>query len=438
MNSSTNSSSMIRAIRAIRRISGILSTRAGHHPVATLVRHQHTRPIASPASLAAASPSGLLARVSSRSFSSHLHDRLTHYAHLPQRGVTLKQMMSVTENPSDQSLLSSAKFLHAELPIRLAKRIKELESLPYGLSQTPAVRAVQSWYVQSFGELLTCPEPQTMDDDRDFTKLLESIYNRHNAVIPYMALGVLQMKENLGASTSSSHADSIVSECPFLHEFLNKFYASRMAIRVLISQHVALHSPKPGWIGTITLNTSPVDIVQSAVTDAVRVAEQELGACPEVNISGDRTITFPIIPSHLHHCVFEIVKNSLRAVIERHQSSAPSAMPSIDITVSHDDREFAVKISDQGGGIPRKDMTRIWSYLWSTYQRSVTTQELITRLSQSSLTSAPLAGFGYGLSIARLYARFFGGDLQVISLPNHGTDAYLYLNRLGNVDLFLD
>ena len=46
---------------------------------------------------------------------------------------------------------------------------------------------------------------------------------------------------------------------------------------------------------------------------------------------------------------------------------------------------------------------------------------------------AVLAGYGYGLPISRLYARYFGGDLQIISMEGYGTDAYLHLNRLGNV-----
>lgn len=29
-------------------------------------------------------------------------------------------------------------------------------------------------------------------------------------------------------------------------------------------------------------------------------------------------------------------------------------------------------------------------------------------------------------------SRYFGGDLQIISMEGYGTDAYLHLNRLGN------
>jgi hypothetical protein len=50
---------------------------------------------------------------------------------------------------------------------------------------------------------------------------------------------------------------------------------------------------------------------------------------------------------------------------------------------------------------------------------------------------AVLAGYGYGLPISRLYARYFGGDLQIISMEGYGTDAYLHLNRLGNVQVGL-
>ena len=72
---------------------------------------------------------------------------------------------------------------------------------------------------------------------------------------------------------------------------------------------------------------------------------------------------------------------------------------------------------------------------------------------ESNMNDAPLAGFGYGLPLSRLYARYLGGDLSVISVSeqiwglvcvsfllnglfkkveNYGTDAYVYLRKLSS------
>merc|ERR1712176_1519533 len=42
-----------------------------------------------------------------------------------------------------------------------------------------------------------------------------------------------------------------------------------------------------------------------------------------------------------------------------------------------------------------------------------------------------LAGYGVGLTLSRLYAQYFGGDLRVLSVDGYGTSVYLHLNRLG-------
>jgi pyruvate dehydrogenase kinase 2/3/4 len=47
---------------------------------------------------------------------------------------------------------------------------------------------------------------------------------------------------------------------------------------------------------------------------------------------------------------------------------------------------------------------------------------------------SPLAGLGYGLPISRNYARYFGGDLVLMSMEGYGTDGYIYLPRLSSID----
>lgn len=43
-----------------------------------------------------------------------------------------------------------------------------------------------------------------------------------------------------------------------------------------------------------------------------------------------------------------------------------------------------------------------------------------------------VAGFGVGLPLSRLYARYFGGDVHLSQMYGHGTDVLINLNRLGN------
>lgn len=44
-----------------------------------------------------------------------------------------------------------------------------------------------------------------------------------------------------------------------------------------------------------------------------------------------------------------------------------------------------------------------------------------------------MAGLGFGLPLTRVYARYFGGDLQLMSIPNFGTDIFLKITRLEQV-----
>ncbi|KAG6815601.1 hypothetical protein H0H93_009385 [Arthromyces matolae] len=170
---------------------------------------------------------------------------------------------------------------------------------------------------------------------------------------------------------------------------------------------------------------------------------------PPVQLICPPNLTFPYVPGHLSHICFELLKNSLRAVVERYgfspSSSSPNSpsspnsslkakpnlddipYPPIKVIVIEGNEDITIKISDEGGGISRSAIPLIWTYMYTTMQRSVGQLEEDFR---DTDFRAPMAGFGYGLPLSRLYARYFGGDLRLISMEGYGTDVYIHLNRL--------
>jgi pyruvate dehydrogenase kinase 2/3/4 len=133
-------------------------------------------------------------------------------------------------------------------------------------------------------------------------------------VVPTLAQGVLMMKKELGAS-----GNDVLNQCPFLQDFLNRFHSSRIGIRLLISQHLAIHQPVPGYIGTIATSISPVNVIRDAISDAARICDRVYGWAPEVDIIGaSDSFDINFVPTHLHHICFELIKNSMRAVLEHH------------------------------------------------------------------------------------------------------------------------
>ncbi|KAK6930358.1 Branched-chain alpha-ketoacid dehydrogenase kinase/Pyruvate dehydrogenase kinase, N-terminal, partial [Dillenia turbinata] len=341
-------------------------------------------------------------------FTKNVREELQRWGCMKQTGVSLRYMMEFGSRPTDRNLLLAAQFLHKELPIRIARCAIELESHPYGLSQKPAVLKVRDWFLDSFRDIRYFPDIKDKNDELEFKQMIKMIKVRHNNVVPKMALGVQQLKKTMGTNI-------VYGDMPEIHQFLDLFYMSRIGIRMLIGQHVALHDPDPfpDCVGYIHTKMSPVEVARTASEDACAMCLREYGSAPDIDIYGDPSFTFLYVPSHLHLMVFELVKNSLRAVQERFMDSDRVAPP-IRIIVADGIEDVTIKVSDEGGGIPRSGLPKIFTYLYST------AKPLDEPAGLETTDAVTMAGYGYGLPISRLYARYFGGDLQVISMEGYG------------------
>lgn len=349
---------------------------------------------------------------------------LQEFASKQQSPLTMKAALDY-----QSSVLQMAQFLHEELPIRLARRVIELESLPYNLSDMPSVLRVHEWYESSFRQMRTSKRPETRKDTGNFQFLLENVLTKHNDVVPTMARGIMELKKTMPQD------QSIIDTCPFLQDFLDRFFMARIGLRVIISHFTSLceKNRSPSFIGILEKDCRVASVVEHAAEDASMICQRVYGLAPPVEFYGKTDLSITYIPDHIHHITFELLKNSMRALAEQQAKSADpyDDPPPIRIVMADGDDDITIKISDQGGGIPRKDMKQIFAYAYSTVKDPPelhTASKFNPQL--AGLTHVPMAGYGYGLPLSRLYAHVFGGDLVVISMDGHGTDAYLYLNKL--------
>ncbi|XP_043921866.1 pyruvate dehydrogenase (acetyl-transferring) kinase isozyme 2, mitochondrial-like [Protopterus annectens] len=344
-------------------------------------------------------------------------DRFCKYSPSP---LSMKQFLDFGSSNGCEK--TSFKFLRQELPVRLANIMKEINLLPVNLLSTPSVQQVQSWYSQSLLELMEFLD-KSSDDFKtllEFTNALINIRNRHNDVVPTMAQGVIEYKDAFGV-------DPVTNQN--VQYFLNRFYMSRISIRMLINQHTLLFDGRtnpahPKHIGSIDPNCDVVEVVKDAYESAKMLCEQYYLTSPDLviqELNGNKyqdPVRIVYVPSHLYHMLFELFKNAMRATVEYHDTDA--CLPPVEVIVALGQEDVTVKMSDKGGGVPLRKIECLFSYMYSTAPRPV----------MDSSRNAPLAGFGYGLPISRLYAKYFQGDLHLYSSEGYGTDAIIYLKAL--------
>uniref|UniRef100_A0A4W4F0D7 Protein-serine/threonine kinase n=1 Tax=Electrophorus electricus TaxID=8005 RepID=A0A4W4F0D7_ELEEL len=312
--------------------------------------------------------------------------KIEYYSRFSPSPLSIKQFLEFGRDNACEK--TSYMFLRKELPVRLANTMREVNLLPDRLVSQPSVKLVQKWYMQSFWELLDY-ENKSPDDPHalnDFLEVLIEVRNRHNDVVPTMAQGVIEYKEKFGF-------DPFVSSN--IQYFLDRFYTNRISFRMLINQHTLLfgndtNPAHPKHIGSIDPACCVSDVVTDAYETAKMLCEQYYPAAPELKIeefnakAPKKPIQAVYVPSHLFHMLFELFKNAMRATVEHHEDDKDD-LPPIKAKVTLGMEDLSIK-----------------------------------------------AGFGHGLPISRLYARYFQGDLKLYSMEGVGTDAVIYLKALSS------
>lgn len=253
----------------------------------------------------------------------------------------------------------------------------------------------------------------------------------------------------------------------------------RISRRVIAEQHLALtetfnspwHFPNAkdptdanaDFVGEVFLRCNAREVVEECWNRAITLAKEAYGeSCPlpQLRLEGHLDATFPYILSHLQYVVGELLRNCIQAVVENRQETV-GPLPPVEVLVCETPQHCILRLSDQGGGIPRDIMPDLWSFskgprtksrlknLSQVPRMAATMQELEYPTpasdsshskknrtfdgSLSSLTSRPPnLRLGIGLPMSRVYAEYWAGSLELHNLEGYGVDAFLQLSKLGN------
>jgi len=346
--------------------------------------------------------------------------KFNEYAAMKSSRVTIEWLMGY----GDKQVYSeeqSYRFLKDEVAIRLAHMISQLQYIPKPIRDNEKTRWTIQKYCQSFQEVLEfkdkSPSPAVMSD---FMKTLETFKFRHKDTVENIAQAVGSLKEK---EKAHEHTPQYSEFFRNIHWLLNRLFKSRIGIHLITDHHLEVYGsfrPAPNSIGIIKPLCDMRSILDDAVQEATLDIEQIYMACPKVEIEIHNSVQCGVppnghcVPDHLSKCFREVLKNAMRATVEHHRDKLDE-LPAIKALVCQSNDDFTIGISDQGGGMPRETVRRSFYYHNSKWKGP---------------NDENNRAEGMGLGIAKLYARYFGGDLRVVSLEGYGTTVYIYTHAL--------
>ncbi|GJJ78060.1 hypothetical protein EMPS_10419 [Entomortierella parvispora] len=356
--------------------------------------------------------------------------------------------------------------------------------LPLSVVEMPTFQKIARSYLEDISLMTQIPKPSTPQLEEQFTALLFDLEQRHALKMLTIDQGVRELvvalqghRDNqandacsmrrcsVGESSNNSYnCNPCPEDAAAIQSFFNRFYTINLGTRLLIGEHLALKYSNENLVKRL----NPLKISQNAIREAqdgfvahchqqfstALAATRPVIAIPTVEIltscpsSNEMSATY--VEEFLRRNIVELLKNAMHATCETHQSrlegdpwtlamgtpstssAKRSALPPIRLTLVHGEEDVSIKITDEGGGFALSELDRIWSFAHASLTSS-SLSAMTTKPSSKTLLFSPPAPFkismGCGLPLARLIARYFGGDLTVVPLDGHGTDSYLSLYR---------
>lgn len=425
-------------------------------------------------------------------------------ANCPVHPVTLRQLANFGHKLTEKKLLSSANFVRTELPIRLALKVKELQELNFGIANNYHLNQVYQSYCYYVNAFRRAPVINSLEDNDRFCRFISHVLDYHLIILPHLMMGSLEVSVLKSLSQEK------------LDKFISSMIRSRISRRVIMEQHLSLSKSfqsqsnpvlvKPqNYIGEAFEHGSIYEHLR-LTADVVRSFLQSIYPglkMPELVIEGS-DLKFEFLTSHLNYIFEEILRNAFKATIsamlKRNKTLSQEELvkltpPAVVVQVVPRKDSIAIKFSDQGGGMPKDELSKVWSfgkspelasqYLKNFYKMSrydlpdrppmrdhqfwnigagradlefradekkadsstgerkdldgvlgdLGRMESSKKVQKSTLLALAQRPFEYTLGISlpmcKVYTDYWNGTLEIYSVQGYGSDVYLTLGKIG-------
>mmetsp|Transcript_106152 Transcript_106152/g.285491 ORF Transcript_106152/g.285491 Transcript_106152/m.285491 type:complete len:484 (-) Transcript_106152:46-1497(-) len=399
------------------------------------------------------------------------NDMLRHIAEHSQQPFSkysLEDLLRLQEFSPEERVLHLDSVLH----VGISKIVLLLQDLPLGFTAQSPIREVIQDYVQDLRDLRKNPP----EDPARFQECILAIFARHRGMLGQIARGLREFQQEISESflpvadlkmTRLADLSATVPAVQKIERALDEFFTIRTTLRLLIAHCLQLNPEDPNTseighamhelmqripnsnrsdgaempqvrqVGAICLDTRPSLILIEAYRHAQFMCRRRFDKDPpELMVNGmpaheflaagfDTHVDnhFPYVDIHLYFVFFEVLKNALLTSMRKTGPDGeckPIHASLISGTSLNAENERTVKITDHGEGISREEMRKVWSYFHSTTKTKDPRE-------QESAGFSTSGGRGLGLAVSRVLVRYFGGEIDLHSIPRKGTDVYIYL-----------
>lgn len=206
-------------------------------------------------------------------------------------------------------------------------------------------------------------------------------------------------------------------------------FSELIACRVLAKRHEELETDSAVESRMLELDCPLDTVLEHSVEDARAFCREKFGDSPEVQLvsarDGPATLALAL-PAYIRFPLHELLKNAMGSHVRRAGADRLDELPPIRVSYAIHDGWGGIEVEDFGGGWAAPTAADTSACFLAT-----TNPEREANYQYSRDFGSQFEGLGMGLPLARLHARYLGGELHLAGLPGVGVRASLGFDATG-------